>query len=67
MAKRRYMVTFKFNSKYSLKYAFAHGANKDEVYGNACALYGFMNVAGVYVASEDNIAWYKVRGFTELV
>lgn len=42
------------------------GANKDEVYGDACALFGFMNVASVSVDSPENVAWYKARGFKEL-
>lgn len=66
MANRRYIVTFKYNSKYSLTYVRMVGANKDEVYGKACALYGFNNVSGVYVDNDDNVDWYKVRGFKEL-
>ena len=30
------------------------GTSKDDVYGRACAMYGFLNVAGVYVDNPDN-------------
>ena len=43
------------------------GNDKDEVYGNACGQYGFMNVSGVYVENDENIAWWQAKGFTELV
>ena len=30
------------------------GTSNDDVYGSACAMYGFLNVAGVYVDNPDN-------------
>lgn len=66
MANRSYIVSFKYGTKYQLRYAHMTGANKDEVYGDACALFGFMNVASVSVDSPENVAWYKARGFKEL-
>ena len=52
--KRRYLITFMFNTKYSLRYTVMIGTSKDDVYGSACAMHGFLNVAGVYVDNPDN-------------
>lgn len=67
MAKRRYIVTFKWGTKYQNKYKRMVGNDKDEVYGRACGIYGFMNVSGVYVENDDNLSWWKAKGFTELI
>lgn len=67
MANRRYIVTFKYGTKYSLMYKRMLGANKDEVYGRACGVYGFINIAGVYVDNDENVNYYKTLGFKELV
>ena len=67
MANRRYIVTFKWGTKYQNKYKRMVGNDKDEVYGNACGIYGFLNVSGVYVENDENLAWWKAKGFTELL
>ena len=67
MANRRYIVTFKWGTKYQNKYKRMVGNDKDEVYGKACGIYGFMNVSGVYVENDENVAWWKAKGFSELV
>lgn len=67
MAKRRYIVTFKWGTKYQNKYARMVGNDKDEVYGKACGLYGFLNVSSVYVENDKNVGFYRSKGFTELV
>ena len=66
MIKRRYLITFRFNTKNENKYAVIHGDNKDIAYGQACALYGFMNVGGVYVDNEENRAYLFTKGYTAL-
>lgn len=66
MVKRRYLITFRFNSKYGNKYAYIHGDNKDIAYGQACALWGFMNVGGVYVDNDENREYLRAKGLTAL-
>lgn len=67
MANRRYIVTFKWGTKYQNKYKRMVGNDKDEVYGRACGIFGFMNVSGVYVENDDNLSWWKAKGFAELI
>lgn len=67
MANRKYIVSFNFGTKYQRQFIRMIGANKDEVYGEACAIYGFSNVACVCVDNEENEKWYKARGFLEIV
>lgn len=62
MIKRRYLITFRFNTKNENKFAEIHGDDKDMAYGNACALYGFLNVGGVYVDNEKSRAYLRARG-----
>lgn len=66
MTNRKYIVSFNCGTKYEKRFTRMVGSNKDEVYGDACAKYGFMNVACVCVDNEINVAWYKARGFKEL-
>lgn len=61
--KRRYLITFMFNTKYSLRYTVMTGTSKDDVYGRACAMYGFLNVAGVYVDNPDNVKYLEMKNF----
>ncbi len=65
--RRRYIVTFKFGGKYSNKFVRVLAQNKDEAYGNACADYGFVNVAGVYCDDAYIQEWLRVHHFEELV
>ena len=39
------------------------GTSKDDVYGRACAMYGFLNVAGVYVDNPDNVKYLEMKNF----
>lgn len=64
--KRRYLITFRYNTKYSLRYIVMIGTSKDDVYGRACAMYGFLNVAGVHVYTQENVDALHVKNFREM-
>ena len=64
--KRKYYVTFGFGTKFSLRYVVMFGDSKDDVYGRACAVYGFMNVAGVHTDTPYNVQMLRAKGFQEL-
>lgn len=66
MINRRYLVTFGFNTKNENKFTVMYGDNKDFVYGQACAQYGFLNVGGVYVDNEQNREYLRLQGKTEM-
>lgn len=60
MVNRRYLVTVRVaNGDY--EYVERTGDNKDIVYGNACAEFGFANVGGVYVYDSADIALERLR------
>ena len=61
--KRRYLVTFGYNTKYSLRYIVMTGTSKDDVYGRACMVYGFMNVAGVHTDTPYNVRALEMKNF----
>lgn len=63
---RSYLVTFGFGSKHSLQYVVMKGKNKDDVYGRACMVYGFLDVAGVHLNTPDNLRNLQQRNFKEL-
>lgn len=63
---RSYLVTFGFGSKHSLQYVVMKGKNKDDVYGRACMVYGFMEVAGVHLNTPANLRYYQQKNFKEL-
>ena len=66
MIKRRYLVTFRFGTKNESKFTLIHGDNKDIAYGQACALYGFNNVGGVYADNAENREYLHAKGKTEI-
>ena len=64
--KRSYLITFRYNTKYSLRYIVMTGTSKDDVYGRACMVYGFMNVAGVHVDTPENVKALHMKNFKEM-
>lgn len=61
MGKRRYIVTFRCKTEYADKYALLLGTDKDNAYMQACALYGFMNVGGIYLDDDYTRAVIRMR------
>ncbi len=66
MNKRKYFVTFRSGTKFENKFVHILADNKDMAYSQACAVYGFLNVGGVYVDNDYNYKALAVRGLKEL-